>query len=223
MAKLIKCHFYYLFNKTNVTIIFLLILFVFIFSITNAFSLDESISYNQRSLEYYNNSFQLIKVIMSFDAIFIFGYSFLAFNDSYRIIVINNEIKREKYFISKTITLIITIIIMYLIQVSIILLISVLFRIYFDMMMIISFIDLLVYVTFYSFITLFVINVINSIYIIFLVYILTLLSYQEEYILLKYLLPLFKDNILVLNRFYYILLIIIVYILCMFLWNNKDL
>lgn len=223
MVKLIKCHFYYIFNKINISIISLTVLFVCLYSIINVISLDERATNVVKVSEFYLNSFQIVKVVGIFDAIFIMGYSFLNDNDSYRTIIVDNKITRTKYFISKVITLLLIISLIFISLCLVIFVLNDVFSIYMNKRMILSFIDLFICMWFYSFLVLIIILIINNIYMIFLVYLSSLINYNESFEYIVYFLPILKNNNLNLNYLYYLIIIIVLFCISFIIWNNSDL
>lgn len=223
MVKLIKCHFYYIFNKINISIISLTVLFVCLYSIINVISLDERATNVVKVSEFYLNSFQIVKVVGIFDAIFIMGYSFLNDNDSYRTIIVDNKITRTKYFISKVITLLLIISLIFISLCLVIFVLNDVFSIYMNKRMILSFIDLFICMWFYSFLVLIIILIINNIYMIFLVYLSSLINYNESFEYIAYFLPILKNNNLNLNYLYYLIIIIVLFCISLIIWNNSDL
>lgn len=223
MVKLIKCHFYYIFNKINISIISLTVLFVCLYSIINVISLDERATNVVKVSEFYLNSFQIVKVVGIFDAIFIMGYSFLNDNDSYRTIIVDNKITRTKYFISKVITLLLIISLIFISLCLVIFILNDVFSIYMNKRMILSFIDLFICMWFYSFLVLIIILIINNIYMIFLVYLSSLINYNESFEYIAYFLPILKNNNLNLNYLYYLIIIIVLFCISLIIWNNSDL
>lgn len=223
MVKLIKCHFYYIFNKINISIISLTVLFVCLYSIINVISLDERATNVVKVSEFYLNSFQIVKVVGIFDAIFIMGYSFLNDNDSYRTIIVDNKITRTKYFISKVITLLLIISLIFISLCLVIFVLNDVFSIYMNKRMILSFIDLFICMWFYSFLVLIIILIINNIYMIFLVYLSSLINYNEGFEYIVYFLPILKNNNLNLNYLYYLIIIIVLFCISFIIWNNSDL
>lgn len=223
MVKLIKCHFYYLFNKINLSILFVTIVIMLLFLFSNIISLDNRQSLSNKTIEYYYNSFQIMRIVVLFDALFIVGYAFLNDNDMYRMIIIDNKIKRSEYFISKVITLLLIITILYLVIFFIILLLSVIFELYMESIMLKSFIDLYVSIIYYVFLMIFVILLVNNIFMIFVIYLLTLFTYQDEFSFLVYFLPILDNNLLVLGYIYYFIIILILGLFNIIIWNNLDL
>ena len=223
MVKLIKCHFYYIFNKINISIISLTVLFVCLYSIINVISLDERATNVVKVSEFYLNSFQIVKVVGIFDAIFIMGYSFLNDNDSYRTIIVDNKITRTKYFISKVITLLLIISLIFISLCLVIFVLNDVFSIYMNKRMILSFIDLFICMWFYSFLVLIIILIIINIYMIFLVYLSSLINYNESFEYIAYFLPILKNNNLNLNYLYYLIIIIVLFCISLIIWNNSDL
>lgn len=223
MRKLIKCHFYYLFNKVNIFIIIVSIVFSIGFLVVNAISLDDRISNNFKGYEFYNNCFQIIKIVLSFDSIFIFGYSFCLNNDYYRVIIINNQIKRIKYFISKVIVLFFVIFIIYFILFLSLLIISISFNLYLDNNMIYSFFTLFIFCLFYSNFTITLILLINNIYIIFIPFFISFVNINDSFNIIKFIIPILHDNLFILNPIYYILILIFLFLINLIIWNNKDL
>ena len=220
MVKLIKCHIFYLFTKTNLKIFTITILFILIYLIFNVYSLNNSYI-NQKSLEFYYSSFQIIKIIMLFNFIFIFGYSFLRYNDNYRIIIINKNNNRIKYFMSKIIAISIILLSIYIIIFTLYLMIT-LFTFYnIEKIMLISFIDLLICCLYYGFISILLILIFDNLYMIFLIYIISLFNINNS--ILLFVLPIVKDNLILFSRLYYLILIFFIVIINIIIFHNKDL
>ena len=77
------------------------------------------------------------------------NYSFIINNDLYRKIIINNGIKRNKYFISKVVTLILVISVIYFVIIFSLLFTIIIFKLYLDLyMLLINYQKYLFYINF---------------------------------------------------------------------------
>ena len=107
--KLLKCHISYLFTK-NTTIILLLTTILFGVAFFGNASFNDGLR-SEVINEYFLNSQFIVRILLSFIAIFIMANSIYFKNDFYAYFILTN-IKRSKYIITKIITNIIVVVLL---------------------------------------------------------------------------------------------------------------
>ena len=230
MGKLIKCHFYYLMNPLTIIIFIITIIGILFFSLYSCLSIDERMMTSEQVVYYYSSMFEIIKLISFVLVIILFGYSFTSVNDSYHSIVIGSKISRTSYFISKIILLYSVFIFIYLVNITITIVIGLLFQIVLTPLMLKSLFQLLLVLMIYGIFALCLVLLLDNIYIIFILFPLSLVTYTKDIYFLLFFLPIvgISENasgeyLLILPTWYYLFLYLILNIVLLCIFNKKDL
>lgn len=105
MKNLISCHFNYLFNKTFLIAIALVLAISVIGDVLSVHLLTDFYGYREANSLYFFNSFMILRIISGFLFIFLMGNSFHPKVDQYSCLFLTSGVSRFRYFTSKVITL----------------------------------------------------------------------------------------------------------------------
>lgn len=100
MKKLFRLHYHYLFNRTNLLILFAVFFLSFLGFLESALSFKDDIS-GFADVYYFESSFFFLKLIVIFIAVFTFAYSLLPKADQYVELILVGKASRAFYFGSK--------------------------------------------------------------------------------------------------------------------------
>ena len=227
MGKLIKCHFYYLMNKTTICLLGISIIGLVLFAMINVLSFDERMALSDERLYYYESLYEASKILGSFIAVMLFGYYFSYTCDSYRTIIINKKVTRTKYYISKVLLILSVFTFYYLWMMTVIIVIALLKEIMMDVVMLQSFIYLFITLLFYGLLSILFIIVLDNIYVVFIIVPLSLINYDKNLYFLCYIMPLTKNqpsiHSFILPWWYYLFLIMAFFAVTIILYKIKDL
>lgn len=227
MGKLIKCHFCYLFNKITILILIITILMVLFFSLFTASSLDERVDFSIRAINYYSSLYEIIRIISLIFVSFFFGYSFFSTQDGYHSIIIGRNVSRTKYLLSKKILLLNIFIFVYLIEITIMIIIGLMYHIVMDLNMLKSFISLFLLLMIYGNYSVLLVLLFNNIYIVFIIIPISLINFNKNIYFLSLVFPL-EDRSTGISSFflpswYYVILFLFTSIITIVFWNRLDL
>ena len=227
MGKLIKCHFYYLMNKLTIAIFVISIIGIMLFALINVLSLDERMDIASFIEYYYSSLFEICKIIGNIIVVLLFGYSFSSLSDGYHAITITKQNPRSKYLISKLILLFSIFTFLYLLTITTVVVISLVFKIILSPEMLVSFFNLYIILIYYGLLSTLLMMAVDNIYIVFVLVPLSFINYEKNLYFLTFLMPIEdKTKIartLILPLWYYLIFIIATALAIIIIWSKKDL
>lgn len=168
LNKLIKFHFNYIFNRTNLLLFLLLSIFIFLSNMFIVIGIDDKAESNESFLYYLDSSFSIVSFIGVFFSTTLFSFSFLQKQDQYIYLVISNKISRINYFISKYFSICL-LVFFFIVENIVLFYLPTIFSDkikYIDINIIKSFFDLYLLILFYGNISLLLTLLLDSIYVI---------------------------------------------------------
>ena len=228
MLRILKIHYAFILNKPIKIIILIISVLnlIFSFSIINSF-LKET-TYHELINSYYNVVFSILKLILTIISIIIFGFSFLSQNEQYRFLIISPKlgINKVNFFLSKVLLLNIFLIIMVLIQVSIVLLIGLIYCRRIENVLFFYSFELIITILYFSQLTILIIQLFNYFYAIFISIVISIVTFStinsNELRFFSYILITFKEDRLQ-NIVYSIFLVFVLLVINTVIYKKKNL
>lgn len=177
---LIKCHFFYSFNKTIILMMMLIITLNSIYNFTIVIGLDSRMDTLTLYRNYLDASFSFINFIANIFIMSIFSFSFLRKQDQYSVLLMTSKISKTIIFLSKYFTIIIISFLFCLIELICFYLPAIFLNkiTYIDRNIIFSFFDLFIEMIFYGNVSLILILLTDNFYLILIPITVYLFSYN---------------------------------------------
>lgn len=222
---LFKCHYYHIISK--ITLCSLLLIYVLL--IIEKVLISTSIGYKQtseiRSITYFFSVFETEKIFSLILFVFIYGVSFSSNNDSYRSFILTNNVSRNKYFITKYITILLILFIYIIMLLFSTILICYFFEIKMNIDFYYSYLSLFLLVNFYGLLSTILILVFNNYYLVTIPFILyILISSLDVNKPITYISILIDNHGVIYNGYLYgLFLIFFILLINLYLYNKIDL
>ncbi len=223
---LFKCHYYHIISKITLCSFIFIIFLLIIEKLIMASSIDYKQSISERSLSYLFSILETERLFSIILFVFIFGLSFSNNQDSYRAFLIISGISRNKYFITKCITLIIILTSYIAIELISSLIICLVFKIEIEITFLNNYLSLFLLILYYSLISILLVQIYNNYYLTILPFIIYILinSLEVKTRFISYIILIIKEDGNIYNGYLYsMFLVLLLFIINLLFYNLRDL
>jgi len=222
--KIVECHYYHIVSKITLCSLIIIILMLSIDKILIVSTIDFNQSRQERTINLFYNTFETDKIFSVLLSSFVFGFSFTNIQDSYRFFILINGVSREKYFLTK----IITIFLIISVYTSILLLFSLVILIFSKLSLTIiylkAYLSLYIMIIFYGLLSTLLIQLFNNYYLIilpFALYIFTNSLVEENKV--SIFITINESGNIKYGLFYGIFIDLLMIVINMFIYIKRDL
>lgn len=225
IIKLCKCHRYYLLNKLFIIVFVIITILNIIYNLFIALSIDNYVSLMEKSKFYYLSTYQIFRLEILLLTLITCSFSFISSNDQYRSLILTSNISRNKFVITKIITIFSVLFVITIIEGLIIMVIACIcdidfYRNYFEIVY-----NLFISIIYFGLISILFVQISDSIYVMvgsFVLLLSTTLDIDSNF--LKYFIVLINEDMkFFITSIYYLILCAIIFIINIIIYNKRDL
>ena len=225
IIKLCKCHLIYLVNRLFIYVFIIITILNLAYNIFVINSMDKYLSLVEESKFYYLSCFQIYRLEILLFTLLISSFFFISNNDQYRALILPSGISRNKYFITKIVTITCLLLIITIFEGLLIMIVAGIWNIDFYLDFVLCEIDLIISLLYFMLVSVLFIQITDSIYIIigsFVLLLFTSLDIGNSFF--KYFICIVNENMrFFVSEIYYIFFVCLLLVINIILYNKRDL
>ena len=225
IIKLCKCHLIYLVNRLFIYVFIIITILNLAYNIFVINSMDKYLSLVEESKFYYLSCFQIYRLEILLFTLLISSFFFISNNDQYRALILPSGISRNKYFITKIVTITCLLLIITIFEGLLIMIVAGIWNIDFYLDFVLCEIDLIISLLYFMLVSVLFIQITYSIYIIigsFVLLLFTSLDIGNSFF--KYFICIVNENMrFFVSEIYYIFFVCLLLVINIILYNKRDL